>query len=57
MPDGGAVGGAGFDGFDPGDEPLDEVVESSAAPTSEQQAVRLLAERLGAEPIGDRVAG
>jgi DNA polymerase-3 subunit gamma/tau len=39
-------------GFDPGDEPLDDVVdEQTARQSSEEQALRLLAEALGAEKI------
>ena len=42
------------EGFDPGDEPLDDVVdESTARETSEQQALRLLQQTLGAEKIGE----
>ena len=53
---GAAAGGAaaGFDGFDPGDEPLDDVIdEKTARESSEQQAVRLLQEAFGAEKIGE----
>ncbi|MEV7621886.1 DNA polymerase III subunit gamma and tau [Actinoplanes sp. NPDC089786] len=43
-----------FDGFDPGDEPLDEVIdEKSARQNSEQQAMDLLREAFGAEKIGE----
>ncbi|GIM95077.1 DNA polymerase III subunit gamma and tau [Paractinoplanes toevensis] len=49
-----AGGSAGFEGFDPGDEPLDEVIdEKTARESSEQQAMRLLRELLGAEKIGE----
>jgi DNA polymerase-3 subunit gamma/tau len=42
------------EGFDPGDEPLDDIVdESTARQTSEQQALRLLQQTLGAEKIGE----
>src|SRR5690606_39270396 len=42
------------EGFDPGDEPLDEVLdETTARQTSEQQALRLLQQALGAEKIGE----
>ncbi|MEU4239027.1 DNA polymerase III subunit gamma and tau [Actinoplanes sp. NPDC026619] len=45
---------AGFEGFDPGDEPLDDVIdEKTARESSEQQAMRLLQEVLGAEKIGE----
>jgi DNA polymerase-3 subunit gamma/tau len=41
-------------GFDPGDEPLDDGVDpASARQSSEEQAIRLLTEQLGAERIGD----
>jgi DNA polymerase III subunit gamma/tau len=44
----------GFDGFDPGDEPTDDVVdEATARQTSEQQALHLLQQTLGAEKIGE----
>ena len=47
-------GGAAYEGFDPGDEPLDEVIdEKTARESSEQQAFRLLHEALGAEKIGE----
>jgi DNA polymerase-3 subunit gamma/tau len=43
-----------FDGFDPGDEPLDDVVDSKTArQSSEQQALALLQEKLGAEKIAE----
>jgi DNA polymerase-3 subunit gamma/tau len=45
---------AAYEGFDPGDEPLDDAVDpSQARESSEDQAVRLLKEQLGAERIGD----
>jgi DNA polymerase-3 subunit gamma/tau len=45
---------AGFEGFDPGDEPLDDVIdEKTARESSEQQAMRLLQEAFGAEKIGE----
>ena len=45
---------AGYDGFDPGDEPLDVVIdEKTARESSEQQAMRLLQEAFGAEKIGE----
>ncbi|MDG4768538.1 DNA polymerase III subunit gamma and tau [Solwaraspora sp. WMMD406] len=45
---------AAYEGFDPGDEPLDEVVdERTARQTSEEQAVQLLRQALGAEKIGE----
>ncbi|GIF01823.1 DNA polymerase III subunit gamma and tau [Paractinoplanes rishiriensis] len=47
-------GDSSFDGFDPGDEPLDDVIdEKTARESSEQQAFRLLQEVLGAEKIGE----
>jgi DNA polymerase-3 subunit gamma/tau len=46
-------GPAVYDGFDPGDEPLDDAVDPSRArQTSEEQAIQLLTEHFGAEPIG-----
>jgi DNA polymerase-3 subunit gamma/tau len=43
-----------YPGFDPGDEPLDEEVDpSTPRQSSEEQALRLLAEALGAEKIGE----
>ena len=43
-----------FDGFDPGDEPLDDVVdEKTARQSSEAQALQLLQEKLGAEKIAE----
>ena len=43
---------ASFEGFDPGDEPLDDVIdEKTARQSSEQQAVQLLQEAFGAEKI------
>jgi DNA polymerase-3 subunit gamma/tau len=50
---GGAVPSS-FEGFDPGDEPLDDVIdEKTARESSEQQAMRLLQEAFGAEKIGE----
>jgi DNA polymerase-3 subunit gamma/tau len=47
-------GGPSFEGFDPGDEPLDDVIdEKTARESSEQQAMRLLQEAFGAEKIGE----
>lgn len=41
-----------YEGFDPGDEPLDEVIdERTARESSEEQAVRLLREAFGAETL------
>jgi DNA polymerase-3 subunit gamma/tau len=46
--------GQGYEGFDPGDEPLDDVIdEKTARESSEQQAMRLLQEAFGAEKIGE----
>ncbi|NMO52237.1 DNA polymerase III subunit gamma and tau [Actinoplanes sp. TBRC 11911] len=43
-----------FEGFDPGDEPLDDVIdEKTARESSEQQAMRLLQDAFGAEKIGE----
>ncbi|MFG1899291.1 DNA polymerase III subunit gamma and tau [Micromonospora carbonacea] len=43
-----------YEGFDPGDEPLDEVIdERTARQSSEEQAVQLLREALGAEKIDE----
>jgi DNA polymerase-3 subunit gamma/tau len=45
---------ASYEGFDPGDEPLDDVLdEKTARESGEQQAMRLLQELLGAEKIGE----
>jgi DNA polymerase-3 subunit gamma/tau len=42
-----------YEGFDPGDEPLDDIVdEQTARQTSEEQALQLLRQTLGAEKIG-----
>ena len=44
--------GRAFEGFDPGDEPLDDAVDpSQARQSSEEQAIKLLTEQLGAERI------
>ncbi|GAB1695026.1 DNA polymerase III subunit gamma and tau [Krasilnikovia sp. M28-CT-15] len=52
--DGPLRGVAAYEGFDPGDEPLDDVIdEKTARESSEQQAVRLLQEAFGAEKIGE----
>lgn len=46
--------GSSFEGFDPGDEPLDDVIdEKTARQSSEQQAVQLLQEAFGAEKISE----
>ncbi|MEV4351914.1 DNA polymerase III subunit gamma and tau, partial [Actinoplanes sp. NPDC049596] len=53
---GAAKGGAkpSFEGFDEGDEPLDDVLdEKTARESGEQMAFRLLQEALGAEKIGE----
>ncbi|MFI6261352.1 DNA polymerase III subunit gamma and tau [Micromonospora sp. NPDC051006] len=43
-----------YEGFDPGDEPLDDVIdEKTARESSEAQAVRLLREAFGAEKINE----
>jgi DNA polymerase III subunit gamma/tau len=50
----GGAAAANFEGFDPGDEPLDEVIdEKTARESSEQQAMRLLRDAFGAEKIGE----
>ncbi|MFC7481773.1 hypothetical protein ACFQX7_19390 [Luedemannella flava] len=49
------AGNGFYDGFDPGDEPLDDEAEAALG-TSEEQALRLLAEKLGAEKIGEAPA-
>ncbi|GIF07707.1 DNA polymerase III subunit gamma and tau [Actinoplanes siamensis] len=52
--DGPPPAGGGFDGFDPGDEPLDEVIdEKTARQSSEEQAFQLLRDAFGAERIGE----
>ncbi|MFD2766750.1 DNA polymerase III subunit gamma and tau [Micromonospora eburnea] len=57
--DGPVPAGAGkatpvYEGFDPGDEPLDDVIdERTARQSSEEQAVRLLREAFGAEKIDE----
>ena len=52
--DGPARPGAAYEGFDPGDEPLDDVIdEKTARQSSEQQAVQLLRDALGAEKISE----
>jgi len=46
--------GPGYEGFDPGDEPLDDVIdEKTARQSSEQQAMQLLQDAFGAEKIGE----
>nr|WP_228533032.1 DNA polymerase III subunit gamma and tau [Micromonospora sp. ANENR4] len=53
-PGGAAPTSAAFEGFDPGDEPLDEVIdERTARESSEEQAVRLLRDAFGAEKIDE----
>ncbi|MFC0030633.1 DNA polymerase III subunit gamma and tau [Micromonospora chaiyaphumensis] len=43
-----------YEGFDPGDEPLDDVIdERTARQSSEEQAVQLLREAFGAEKINE----
>jgi DNA polymerase-3 subunit gamma/tau len=44
----------GYPGFDPGDEPGDEGDRHAVRESSEEQALRLLAEALGAEKIAER---
>ncbi|BCY15380.1 DNA polymerase III subunit gamma and tau [Actinoplanes sp. L3-i22] len=44
----------GFEGFDPGDEPSDEVIdEKTARQSSEEHALQLLRDAFGAEKIGE----
>jgi DNA polymerase-3 subunit gamma/tau len=46
---------ANYEGFDPGDEPLDDVIdEKTARQSSEQQAMQLLQDAFGAEKISER---
>jgi DNA polymerase-3 subunit gamma/tau len=53
-PPGAGAPGAAYEGFDPGDEPLDDVIdEKTARQSSEQQAMQLLQEAFGAEKIGE----
>jgi DNA polymerase III subunit gamma/tau len=48
------AGTARYEGFDPGDEPLDDVIdEKTARQSSEQQAMQLLQDAFGAEKIGE----
>jgi len=48
------TGTAMYEGFDPGDEPLDDVIdEKTARQSSEQQAMQLLQDAFGAEKIGE----
>jgi DNA polymerase-3 subunit gamma/tau len=45
---------AAFEGFDPGDEPLDDVIdEKTARQSGEEQAIQLLRAAFGAEKIGE----
>ncbi|WP_328463152.1 DNA polymerase III subunit gamma and tau [Actinoplanes sp. NBC_00393] len=47
-------GAAAYEGFDPGDEPLDEVIdEKTARQSSEEQAMQLLRDAFGAEKIAE----
>ncbi|WBC12948.1 DNA polymerase III subunit gamma and tau [Micromonospora sp. WMMA1998] len=49
-----AAAAPAYEGFDPGDEPLDEVIdERTARQSSEEQAVQLLRETFGAEKINE----
>jgi DNA polymerase-3 subunit gamma/tau len=51
---GAAAQSPAYEGFDPGDEPLDDVIdEKTARQSSEQQAVQLLRDALGAEKISE----
>ncbi|GIE34141.1 hypothetical protein Ait01nite_071860 [Actinoplanes italicus] len=44
----------GYEGFDPGDEPLDDVIdEKTARQSGEEQAIQLLRAAFGAEKIGE----
>ena len=50
-----AAGRRPYEGFDPGDEPLDDVIdEKTARQSSEQQAMQLLQDAFGAEKISER---
>ena len=52
--DGPVRGAPGYEGFDPGDEPLDDVIdERTARQSSEQQAMQLLQDAFGAEKISE----
>jgi DNA polymerase-3 subunit gamma/tau len=43
-----------YEGFGPGDEPLDDAVDpAKARQSSEEQAIKLLSEQLGAERISE----
>ncbi|MEU3457746.1 DNA polymerase III subunit gamma and tau [Micromonospora sp. NPDC006766] len=54
VPAGGATATPVYEGFDPGDEPLDDVIdERTARQSSEEQAVQLLREAFGAEKIDE----
>jgi DNA polymerase-3 subunit gamma/tau len=45
---------APFEGFDPGDEPLDDLIdEKTARQSSEQKAMQLLQDAFGAEKISE----
>ncbi|MFU8873937.1 DNA polymerase III subunit gamma and tau [Micromonospora sp. SL4-19] len=49
-----AAAAPAYEGFDPGDEPLDDVIdERTARQSSEEQAVQLLREAFGAEKIDE----
>ncbi|MEV0899771.1 DNA polymerase III subunit gamma and tau [Actinoplanes sp. NPDC049802] len=49
-----AAAAPSFDGFDPGDEPLDDVIdEKTARQSGEEQAMQLLRAAFGAEKIGE----
>ncbi|MDW3850742.1 DNA polymerase III subunit gamma and tau [Micromonospora sp. BRA006-A] len=51
---GAPVAAPAYEGFDPGDEPLDDVIdERTARQSSEEQAVQLLRETFGAEKIDE----
>lgn len=51
---GAAPAAPAYEGFDPGDEPLDDVIdERTARQSSEEQAVQLLREAFGAEKIDE----
>ncbi|MGV9805392.1 DNA polymerase III subunit gamma and tau, partial [Micromonospora chersina] len=53
-PVGAAPAAPAYEGFDPGDEPLDDVIdERTARQSSEEQAVQLLREAFGAEKIDE----
>jgi len=51
--DGPNTGDPQYPGFDPGDEPLDDADPAASRESTEEAALRLLSEALGAEKIGE----